>query len=71
MRFVTGTARVYDTSDFSLIADITLTGTDGTSLVNDVIVTETAAYFTDSLQAQVYSVRKFAFSSRFFFKCIT
>eukprot|EP00904_Undaria_pinnatifida_P000569 jgi/Undpi1/10512/HiC_scaffold_29.g12962.m1 len=51
-----GTARVYDTSDFSLIADITLTGTDGTSLVNDVIVTETAAYFTDSLQAQLYSI---------------
>lgn len=55
-----GTARVYDTSDFSLIAEINLAGTNVSSVVNDVIVTETAAFFTDSSQAQLYSVRTYA-----------
>ncbi|CAM9436774.1 unnamed protein product [Laminaria digitata] len=51
-----GSARVYDTSDFSLVADIALAGDNENTLVNDVVVTETAAFFTDSFQAQLYKV---------------
>lgn len=56
-RLVAGTARVYDTNtaDFHLVANITLVGS-GAGFVNDVIVTDTAAYFTDSLLPQLYSV---------------
>ncbi|CAN0431645.1 unnamed protein product, partial [Scytosiphon promiscuus] len=54
----TGTARVYDTKSdsFSLVAEIALGPGDGTSLINDVIISKTAAYFTDSLLPQLYSV---------------
>lgn len=54
----TGSVRVYDTSDFSLVADIALSSADGSSFVNDIILTKTKAYITDSFQAQLYSVRK-------------
>ncbi|CAN0485087.1 unnamed protein product, partial [Hapterophycus canaliculatus] len=54
-----GTVRVYDTKvdAFSLVAEIPLGPSDGTSLINDVIITKTAAYFTDSFIPQLYSVR--------------
>lgn len=48
-------ARVYD-DNFDLVADIALGVTDQPSFVNDVVVTKTAAYFTNSLQSQIYSV---------------
>ncbi|CAM9898713.1 unnamed protein product [Scytosiphon promiscuus] len=53
-----GTARVYDTKGgaFSLVAEIALGPGDGTSLINDVIISKTAAYFTDSILPQLYSV---------------
>lgn len=49
--------RVYD-DKFNLVADLTLGYTNGTSLVNDVIVTKGAAYATDSFQPQYYKARK-------------
>eukprot|EP00903_Cladosiphon_okamuranus_P016257 g14994.t1 len=49
----TGTARVYD-EDFSLVADLAMAS--NTSFVNDVIITKTAAYFTDSFQPMIYKV---------------
>lgn len=52
-----GAIRIYDTADFSLVAEFSPAGTDVPSMVNDVIVTKTAAFFTDSFQAQLYSVR--------------
>lgn len=48
----TGTARVYDTEDGELLADIPL----GTGFVNDVIVTSKAAYFTNSFAPELYEV---------------
>ncbi|CBN74873.1 superoxide dismutase [Ectocarpus siliculosus] len=49
-----GTARVYD-EDFALVADLALS--DGnSSFVNDVIITKTAAFFTDSFQPKIYKV---------------
>ena len=50
-----GTARVYNDEDFSLVADLTMTESNST-FVNDVIVTKTAAYFTDSFQPNIYKV---------------
>ncbi|CAM9667174.1 unnamed protein product [Scytosiphon promiscuus] len=50
-----GTTRVYD-EHFDLVADIALAGDDQPSFVNDVIITKTAAYFTNSLQPQIYMV---------------
>ncbi|CAB1100031.1 unnamed protein product [Ectocarpus sp. CCAP 1310/34] len=51
-----GTARVYD-EDFALVADLVLS--DGnSSFVNDVIITKTAAYFTDSFQPKIYKARQ-------------
>ena len=47
---------MYDTSDFSLVANITLAGAGDATLVNDVIVTDTAAFFTETLQPQLYKV---------------
>ena len=38
------------------MANLTLVGNGESGVVNDVIVTDTAAYFTDSLQAQIYKV---------------
>lgn len=54
---VSGTARVYD-EKFVLVANISMVGADTSSFVNDVIVTKTSAYFTDSFQPQIYSVRR-------------
>lgn len=54
-----GTARIYD-DKFDLVGDIPLAGLDQASFVNDVIVTKTAAYFTDSFQPQIYSVGAFS-----------
>lgn len=48
----TGTARVYNTDDGSLLADLRL----GDGFVNDVIVTKQAAYFTNSFAAELYEV---------------
>jgi sugar lactone lactonase YvrE len=52
-----GTARVYDAVTGELLADYTLT-TDAfpATLVNDVIVTRDAAYFTDSFQPVLYKL---------------
>ena len=55
--FVAGGARIYDTSDFSLVADYNLAGNASSKFVNDVILTDTAAYITDSMRAQFYTVR--------------
>lgn len=51
-----GTARVYDSS-FDLVADLALAGANVSSFVNDVIVTKTAAYITDSFNRNLYKVR--------------
>lgn len=48
----TGTARVYDTGDGELLADIEL----GAGFINDVIVTSRAAYFTNSFAPELYEV---------------
>ncbi|CAM9696372.1 unnamed protein product [Ectocarpus sp. 13 AM-2016] len=51
-----GTARVYD-EDFALVADLALS--DGnSSFVNDVIITKTAAFFTDSFRPNIYKARQ-------------
>ena len=47
-----GTASVYDARSGELLKRYPLT--TATTFVNDVIVTEHAAYFTDSLQRQLY-----------------
>ncbi|CAM9350375.1 unnamed protein product [Ectocarpus fasciculatus] len=49
-----GTARVYD-EDFALVADLVLSE-GNSSFVNDVIITKTAAFFTDSYQPYIYKV---------------
>jgi sugar lactone lactonase YvrE len=50
-----GKAYVYSTRDGSTIADLTLTATPG-ALINDVVVTNRAAYFTDSFHPALYKV---------------
>lgn len=50
----TGQAYIYDADDGSTVAVIQLSA-EG-SFINDVIVTRTAAYFTDSFQAVIYRV---------------
>lgn len=50
-----GTARIYD-DDFGLVANMSFAGDGEDSFVNDVIVTKTAAYFTDSRSANLYQV---------------
>lgn len=47
-----GTARIYDTTDGSLLADVAL----GSGFINDVIVTRRAAYFTNSFAPELYEV---------------
>lgn len=47
-----GTARVIDTDDGAVLADVALT--TGTAFVNDVVLTRRAAWFTDSSQPQLY-----------------
>ncbi|CAN0166681.1 unnamed protein product [Ectocarpus sp. 6 AP-2014] len=49
-----GTGRVYD-EDFALVADLDF-GDVGTSIINDVVVTKTAAFYTDSFQPHIYKV---------------
>ncbi len=51
----TGHAYVYDTRDGSTLADFTLSQ-PGSTLVNDVVVTRRAAYFTDSFAPLLYKV---------------
>lgn len=51
----TGHAYVYDTDSGAALADLVL-GTPGASLVNDVVVTASAAYFTDSFAPVIYKV---------------
>lgn len=49
-----GTARIIDTETGAVLDDRTLT--TGASFVNDVVLTRSAAWFTDSSQAQLYRV---------------
>lgn len=49
-----GTARVVDTETGELLADYQLT--TGSTFVNDVVLTRSAAWFTDSQQAQLYKL---------------
>lgn len=51
----TGHAYVYDTRDGSTLADYTL-GSPGSSIVNDVVITRDAAYFTESFAPVIYKV---------------
>ncbi len=51
----TGHAYVYDTRDGSTLADFTFSQ-PGSTLVNDVVVTRRAAYFTDSFAPLLYKV---------------
>lgn len=41
---------------FGLVADLPMAEEGDPSFVNDVIITKTAAYFTDSFQPQIYKV---------------
>ena len=50
----TGDGRVYDARTGALVASLTLSG--ASSFINDVIVTQEAAFFTDSLLANIYKV---------------
>ena len=50
----TGTARVVDIETGELLADYQLT--EEASFINDVVLTKDAAWFTDSMQAQLYMV---------------
>jgi sugar lactone lactonase YvrE len=50
----TGTARVVDTETGELLAEYELT--EEPSFINDVVLTKDAAWFTDSMQAQLYMV---------------
>lgn len=50
-----GTLRIYD-DNFDLVADVPLGLADGSSFVNDVILTKEAAYMTDTTQPQYYKV---------------
>ena len=52
-----GRFRIYDTWDFSIVADYNLAGSNVSTVVNDVVLTDTAAYITDSMRAQFYTVR--------------
>ena len=51
----TGAAFVYDTRDGRSLAAVPL-GTPGASLINDVVVTQDAAWFTDSFNPVLYRV---------------
>lgn len=51
----TGHAYVYDTRNGKSRADLAL-GTPGASLINDVVLTKHAAYFTDSFNPVIYKV---------------
>lgn len=49
-----GTGRVVDTTSGDILANFPFT--TGTTFVNDVVITRSAAWFTDSMQAQIYGV---------------
>lgn len=51
----TGDARVVDTATGEVLATFALTG-EGTTFVNDVVLTREAAWFTDSFRAVLYRV---------------
>jgi sugar lactone lactonase YvrE len=53
----TGTARVYDAGSGRLLREYQLTTADAT-FINDVTLTRNAAYFTDSINQQLYVVRR-------------
>lgn len=46
---------MYD-EDFGLVADLPMAEEGDSTFVNDVIITKTAAYFTDSFQRKMYKV---------------
>jgi sugar lactone lactonase YvrE len=52
----TGKAFVYDATSGALIRELQLATGSGATFINDVVVTNTAAYFTDSNRAVVYQV---------------
>lgn len=49
-------ARVYD-DNYSLVAEFVFAGEGEVSTINDVYVTKTAAYFTDSSRDKIYKVK--------------
>ena len=52
----TGKAFVYDTRSGELVREYQLATGEGATFVNDVVITEEAAYFTDSNRAVLYKV---------------
>lgn len=50
--------RIYDDENFDIVAEYDFDGVNGASFVGDVIVTRTAAYFTDSVTLKIYMVRE-------------
>lgn len=59
-----GTARIYNDETWELVATYDLAVNEST-FINDVIVTKTAAYFTDTLQGQLYEVKSEGCTSQF------
>lgn len=54
----TGGAFVYDAGTGALVRDVQLATGGGATFVNDVVVTEGAAYFTDSARAVIYRLAR-------------
>ena len=52
-----GTARVYDAETGALVASVAAAGATPANFTNDVIVTRTAAYFTDSFAPALYRLQ--------------
>eukprot|EP00904_Undaria_pinnatifida_P006166 jgi/Undpi1/267/HiC_scaffold_1.g00263.m1 len=48
--------RIYDDENFDIVAEYDFDGVNGVSFVGDVIVTRTAAYFTDSVTLKIYMI---------------
>lgn len=59
-----GTARIYNDETWELVATYDL-AVNETTFINDVLVTKTAAYFTDTLQGQLYEVKIEGWASGF------
>ena len=57
-----GMAHIYDDETWELVVSVDL-AVNTSTFINDVIVTKTAAYFTDSFQGQIYVVRNVAFKT--------
>ena len=57
-----GMAHIYDDQTWELVVSVEL-AVNTSALINDVVVTKTAAYFTDSFQGQLYVVRNVAFKT--------